>query len=105
MMQLYLKTMTPQGNMLTAQLDAEGFTFKFGELFKRVMSNSGIQDWDKILLEKTEDEKADTQVQQDAQTFMQALQQVQGGGMQSVPPTEGQPMNTTNPMEQGQIGV
>ena len=89
LMELYLRTQTEQGNMLTAELDRQGYTLNFGELFKRIVSNSGIQDWDKILIEKTEDEKSEAILQQDANTFMQALQQA--SGMQQVPP-EGQAM-------------
>jgi hypothetical protein len=105
LMQLYLRSQTPQGNMLAVELDREGFILKFGELFKRVISNSGIQDWDKILVEKTEDEKADGQVEQDAQTFMQALQQIQTGGVQQVPPEQQAPLQGQGPPPDGpQVG-
>lgn len=88
LLSLYLKSQSPQGNMLTADLDKEGYTLKFGELFKRVVSSSGIQDWDKILEEKTEGEKLDSELNNQAQEFQNMLAQMQGGGanMNSVPP-------------------
>lgn len=85
LLQLYMNSQTPNGNVLTADLDREGFTLKFGELFKRVISNSGIQDWDKILVEKTEDEKSETILQNDMSQMSQAIQQVQQN-IQGVPP-------------------
>jgi len=87
-MTLYMQSQTPQGNLLTAQLQQEGYNLNFGELFKRIVSNSGIQDWDKILEEQTEDEKADAVLQNDAQAFMSAIQQQ---AQQSQVPVE-QPM-------------
>lgn len=73
-------------------LDQEGYTLKFGELFKRTISNSGIQDWDKILEEKNEDEQDTSILQQDAQQFMQAVQQSQGDLNQIPPQPQGQEM-------------
>lgn len=97
---LYLKSQTPQGNTLTADLDREGYTLKFGELFKRVVAGSGIQDWDKILIEKTEQEKADAILDQDAQAFQNMVAQMQqgGGNMNSVPP---QPNTMQSDMMEG----
>ena len=76
---------------LAQVLDQEGYTLKFGELFKRIISSSGIQDWDKILEEKTEEEKADSILQQDAQRLMQAIEQTQ---VNQVPPEQGMPQGT-----------
>lgn len=84
---LYLKSQTPQGNTLVADLDREGYTLKFGELFKRVVASSGIQDWDKVLVDKTEEEKAEATLNSDAQVFRNMLMQMQqGGAMNGVPP-------------------
>lgn len=96
---LYVKSQTPNGNTLAMDLEKEGYTLKFGELFKRVVSNSGIQDWDKILIEKTEQEKAETLLDQDAQAFQNAIMQMQQGGqnLNSVPPMQAQ----TDPMAGG----
>lgn len=74
---LYLKSQTPEGNSLKMALEQEGFEFKFGELFKKGMSNSGIQDWDKILKEKTPQEKADMILQNHAQQLQQMASQMQ----------------------------
>jgi hypothetical protein len=90
---LYMKSQTPQGNTLVADLDKEGYLLKFGELFKRVLASSGIQDWDKILVEKTEGEKADTVLRSDEDVFRNVLAQAMGGG---------QNINATPPMQEPQ---
>lgn len=88
---LYLKSQTPQGNTLAADLDREGYTLKFGELFKRVVASSGIQDWDKILVEKTQDEKDEQALNEDAQIFQNVVNQIsQGQNMNSIPPQPNQ---------------
>jgi len=97
LVQLYMGSQTPQGNSLVADLDKEGYTLKFGEIFKRVVASSGIQDWDKILLEKTEEEKDETVLQGDAQIFQNALMQAQQGGNVNGVPVE--------PSQQPQDGI
>lgn len=87
LMQMYVSAQTPQGNWLIDQLAKEGYDFKFGELFKRNISNSGIQDWDKILVEKTEQEKSEMVLEDDMQKFQQAISGMQG--MNGVPPMPG----------------
>jgi hypothetical protein len=77
LMQMYQQAQTPQGNLLVEQLKADGYTLKFGELFKRLVSKSGIQDWDKILEEMTEEEKADNALQQTQSQFQQAVMMMQ----------------------------
>jgi hypothetical protein len=99
LLQLLLKN--PQ---LLEALNREGYTMKMGELFKRVITNSGIQDWDKILEEKTEAEKAEAIIQDSAQQFALAVQQMRQGGGPNVnmnqipaqPPTQ-QPMAQPQP--------
>jgi len=87
LLQLLLKS--PE---LIQMIDQEGYTIKMGELFKRVISNSGVQDWDKILEEKTEEEKASAVLQADAERLAMAVEQMQqpaGGAnmnMNQVPP-------------------
>lgn len=89
-LQLYVQGQTPQGNWLAEKLKEEGFEFKFGELFKRIMSQSGIQDWDKILEEMTPEEQSDQIMSQAQQGIEQAIQQMQGGGsINQVPPEQG----------------
>lgn len=82
---MFQQAQTPQGNTLVQQLESEGYKFKFGELFKRIVANSGIQDWDKILEEMTEEEKADMTLQQTNDQFQQALMEMQGGVGQTPP--------------------
>ena len=84
-------------------LDQEGYTLKFGELFKRTISNSGIQDWDKILEEKNEDEKAELVLQNDAQEFLQAVQRSQGD-LNQVPPQPGQMMQGGDALQEQPMG-
>lgn len=86
-LQMWMQSNGPQGNLLEQKLKEQGFNFKFGELYKRIIANAGIQDWDKILEEMTEQEKGDMSLQQDADQFSQILAQAQAqGGMNSVPP-------------------
>lgn len=82
---LYLKSQTPNGNTLVADLEQQGYELRFGELFKRIVASSGIQDWDKILVEKTEEEKADATLNQDAQIFQNMLTQL-GQNVNGIPP-------------------
>ena len=84
LLELYRTSQTPQGNILEMDLDRSGFKLNFGELFKRIVASSGIQDWDKILTEKTEQEKSETILNQDANTFQSMLSQL--GGTNQVPP-------------------
>ena len=90
---LYIQAQTPQGNMFESALQNQGFDFNFGELMKRLISNSGIQDWDKILIEKTPEENAKSILDNHAQQFVQAMQ----GGMQ------GQNMNAIPPQPNGEM--
>ena len=70
-------------------LEQGGYTLKFGELFKRIISNSGIQDWEKIIEEKDEGEMADAVLNQDAERLMRAIQQLSGQpNMNQIPPEQ-----------------
>lgn len=95
-LQLYLKSQTPQGNMLVNDLKQSGFELDFGELFKRIISSSGIQDWDKILKEMPEQEKDQMVIDQNMQAFQQVLQQVQGNP-NAVPAMPGTPPEAMQP--------
>ena len=81
--------------MFESALQNQGFDFNFGELMKRLISNSGIQDWDKILIEKTPEENAKSILDNHAQQFVQAMQ----GGMQ------GQNMNAIPPQPNGEMPI
>jgi hypothetical protein len=77
---------------LIQAIDQEGYRLKLGEMFKRIISNSGIQDWDKILEDKTYKEKFDSIIQQNMAQF-QAAVQAQGSLGQIPPqPNEEQPI-------------
>lgn len=84
MLQMFINPQVSQ--YLIQTLDQQGFTVNIGEMFKRIISSSGIQDWDKIIVEKTPEEKEDSILQQQAGQFQQAMQQMLGqGGMNQVP--------------------
>jgi hypothetical protein len=109
-LQLYLKSQTPQGNTLVNDLKASGYSFEFGELFKRIFSMSGVQDWDKILVELSHGEKDQQTLQTDAQKFQSVIQQIQGN-INQVPPQPGQEQPAGQqgqppapPMGMGQVG-
>lgn len=103
LMQMYQSSETPQGNMMVNDLKNQGYDFKFGELFKRLISKSGIQDWDKILVEMTEQEKADLVLQQHNDQFQQALSQMTGN-VNATPPMPGAPPEQGNiPPQQPEI--
>jgi hypothetical protein len=99
LIQMFKEWQTPQGNMLVETLKQEGMQFKFGELFKRMISRGGIQDWDKILVEMTEEEKADTVLQTTNDQFQQALMQMTG----NVAQTPAQPQMGAMPPQGGQV--
>lgn len=79
-----------QNNPNLLPMIEKDFHFHFGELLKRVISKSGIQNWDRILEEKTEEEKKEAILQEHRQQFMAALQGQQG--MNQVPPEQGPPV-------------
>lgn len=60
---------------------------QFGELLTRIINNSGIQDWDKIIIDTSEDVKG--KIMQDRQKFAQAVQGMLAGNVNQVPPTPG----------------
>lgn len=88
--------MGPQGvtSPMMEAIKGEGMTFKLGELVKRIISSSGITDWDKILEDNNETGNEDAGKEQimagmDNQ-FAQALQAMQGAGQ--IPAQPGQEM-------------
>ena len=103
---LYLKSQTPQGNTFMNDLKNDGYNFHFGEAVKRIMSQSGIQDWDKILTEMTPEEKTNQAIEPNSQQFQQILQQMQSGGtnVNQVPAQPGQmPPQAPQDPTQGQM--
>lgn len=77
--------LNPQSfQLIQGALDAEGKSLNVGELITRVITNSGIQDWDKIIVDKNKDPEA--LLNKDAQVFEQAMQQMAGmGGITGIP--------------------
>lgn len=67
----------------------QGQTVNYGEFISRIMSNSGIQDWDKIVEEVGEGEQSDQILGQDMMKFQQVIQQLQGGSVGQIPVTNG----------------
>ena len=49
---------------------------KLGEIITRVMANSGIQDWDKIVVDLNKNQNADQVIDQNSQIMAQAVQQM-----------------------------
>lgn len=96
---LFQQAQTPNGNLLIEQLKQDGFSFNFGELMKRIISNSGIQDWDKILKELTPQEQGDNTLQQHSDMFQQALLAAQN--INQTPAMPGQQSGQMGGMEQG----
>lgn len=97
LLEMFMKAQTPNGNWMVQQLSQDGYNFKFGELFKRIVSSSGIQDWDKILEEQTDEEKNKAILSADMQKFQQAVAQMQTNQVpaqpeQEMPPEQMPPM-------------
>lgn len=81
------------------QLVNEGKKVNYGEFISRIMSNSGIQDWDKIVEEVGEDEQGDQVLDKDRAAFDQILQQM-AGGVGQVPAQE--QVTNVNNVQNGQ---
>jgi hypothetical protein len=70
---------------LLTQLKKENKTFMFGEALTRIISASGIQDWDKIIVDSKYDIEA--KMQADMQKFTQLAQGMMAQNINQVPPT------------------
>lgn len=93
-------TANPQsGQMLMQMLEQQGYKVNVGEMFKRMISKSGIQDWDKIIEEKTTGEIADEIFGQHSQQLQMAMSQLQGQTMGGVPQVQQEQQ-----MQQDQFG-
>lgn len=80
MLDLYIKSQTPNGNTLVNDLEKDGYKFHFGELFKQVVNMSGLQEKGKILEEMRPEQVAEKTLNEDSQIFQQAMQQMSGVG-------------------------
>ena len=106
---MQMKNLTSMIEMLTKnpQLIQEaqnrGIDINMGEMIKRVISKSGIQDWDKIVTEMKEEDRIDQILQNDMQQLTMAMEQMQGIGQ--VPPQQaGQPQMQQQPQQGGPVG-
>jgi hypothetical protein len=101
LLDLYVKSQTPNGNTLAMDLEKDGYKLHFGELFKQVVANSGIQEQSKILEELKTEEVAEKVMAQDTQLFQQAMMQQQSAGVGGIPAQPGMPESQGLPSMQG----
>lgn len=101
MLDLYIKSQTPNGNTLAMDLEKDGYKLHFGELFKQVVQQSGIQDQGKILEELRPEQVAENVMAQDTQLFQQAMMQSESGGVGGIPAQPGMPESQGLPSMQG----
>jgi hypothetical protein len=73
---------------ILAAMKKENKKFMFGEALTRIISNSGIQDWDKIIVDTKDDIEA--KMQEDQQKLMQIIQGMTAQGVSQIPPQPGQ---------------
>ena len=111
LLDLYVKSQTPNGNTLAMDLERDGYKLHFGELFKQVVSMSGIQEQSKILEELKPEKVAEATLNQDAMKFQQMQQMMEGGGQTGgIPPTpqggppQGAPQQMPPVQQGGQSG-
>jgi hypothetical protein len=98
----YLDMFIKSPQLIQYLAEKEGKEVKLGELITRGFVNSGIQDWDKVIVDMNKGgdngEELQANLDQGQQQVMQAIQQIQG--MNQIPPQqggmEGQPMPQGN---------
>lgn len=102
--------MNPQTGKVTSpmidRLEQEGRDTSVSELVTKILTNSGVQGWDKILPDKTNGDKqqwqTDQVMQQHQTELMQSMMQMSQPPMSQVPPEMGQ-MAPDMPQMGGQI--
>lgn len=84
-----LLNMAIQQPQIIELLNKEGKDLDISELFTSIISNSGIQGWQKILTDYNpeSDKNIDKLVEKNTADFGNFMQQMQGGGVSEVPPT------------------
>jgi len=100
LMQLYFKSFVPPfGNLLDNKLKEDGYKLDFGQLFKGIVANSGIQSWEKILVDMTMQERADDLLTKHAAHFQGVLKEAQGQSLNAIPamPQAQQPQQDSMP--------
>lgn len=86
---------------LIKALGKEEKKFMFGEALTRIVSNSGVQDWDKIVMDTKDD--IEGKMAQDRQKFMQVVQSMMMNNVNQVPSQGTLPMGEQMQSNQGQM--
>jgi hypothetical protein len=88
---------------LVEALKKEEKQFKFGEALERIIANSGVQDWDKIVVDTTDD--IEGKMQADQQKLAMIIQSMTAQNVNGIPtppqqgqPIQGQPVPQTQPV-------
>lgn len=90
---------------LVEALKKEEKQFKFGEALERIIANSGVQDWDKIVVDTTDD--IEGKMQADQQKLAMIIQSMTAQNVNGIPtppqglpgqPMPGQPVQQEQPM-------
>jgi hypothetical protein len=85
---------------LLTQLEKENKKFMFGEALTRIISASGIQDWDKIVVDTKDDIQG--KMEADKQKLMQVIQSMTAQGVNQVPAQPNLPPTTQAEQSQRQ---
>jgi hypothetical protein len=88
---------------LLLQLKKENKQFMFGEALTRIISASGIQDWDKIVVDTKDDIQG--KMEADKQKLMQVIQSMTAQGVNQVPTQPNQPPTAQVEQSQASQGV
>jgi hypothetical protein len=89
LMSLMTMVLNPQSNQLIQQsLQQTGKALDIGELFTRIITNSGITNWDKIIVDRNKN--PDFALQDQMEQFQQILSQA--GGINNIPGGPEQPI-------------
>jgi hypothetical protein len=92
-----LLTMLISQPQVMQSLSQEGYNFKIGEMFKRMLVNSGLNDWNKILEIQKPEEVDENVFNQDKLQFLSAVQQMQGIGQIPEQPDQSQQLPVQSP--------
>jgi 2-iminoacetate synthase ThiH len=92
-----LLTMLISQPQVMQSLSQEVYNFKIGEMFKRMLVNSGLNDWNKILEIQKPEEVDENVFNQDKLQFLSAVQQMQGIGQIPEQPDQSQQLPVQSP--------
>ena len=82
---------------ILAKLKMEGKEIALGEMFTRIVANSGITDWDKIVLDKS---KNPLNIVDEHMKQFQAAMMAMGGNINQIPGMPAQPQMPGMPQQQ-----